>query len=73
MKLKYLGSIRHYSLISDGNVDKRIASATAAFGALTNIFTSKYLSVGQLVGTFSGVSIPIHLTDFPERTCRPLS
>ena len=42
---KYLGSILHYSLITcDADVDKRIVSATAAFGALKNIFTDKYLS-----------------------------
>ena len=29
---------------SDADVDKRIASATAAFGALKNIFSDKYLS-----------------------------
>ena len=33
-KFKYLGSILHYSLTSDADVDKRVASATAAFGAL---------------------------------------
>ena len=42
-KFKYLGSILHYSLTSDADVDKRVASATAAFGALKNIFNSKYL------------------------------
>jgi len=31
-KFKYLGSKLHYSLTSDAVVDKRIASATAAFG-----------------------------------------
>ena len=43
-KFKYLGSILHYSLTCDADVDKRIASATAAFGALKNIFTDEYLS-----------------------------
>ena len=43
-KFKYVGSILHYSLTSDADVDKRIASATAAFGALKNIFNPKYLS-----------------------------
>jgi len=38
-KFKYLGSILYYSLTSDADVDKRIALATAAFGALKNIFT----------------------------------
>ena len=33
-KFKYLGSTLHYSLTSGADVDKRIASATAAFGAL---------------------------------------
>ena len=31
-------------LTSDADVDKRITSATAAFGALKNIFSEKYLS-----------------------------
>ena len=44
-KFKYLGSMLHYSLTSsDADVDKRITSATAAFGALKNIFSEKYLS-----------------------------
>jgi len=43
-KFKYLGSILHYSLTSDADVDKRIASTTAAFGAVKNIFNSKHLS-----------------------------
>ena len=33
----------HYSLTSDADVDKRITSATAAFGALKNILADKYL------------------------------
>ena len=33
----------------DADVDKRIASATAAFGALKNIFTGKYIT-GELKG-----------------------
>ena len=43
-KFKYLGSILHYSLTCDADVDKRRASATAAFGALNNIFTDNCLS-----------------------------
>ena len=40
-KFKYLGSMLHYSLTSDADVDKRITSATAAFGALKkNLLTS---------------------------------
>jgi len=31
-KFKYLGSMLHYSLTCDADVDKRIASATAPFG-----------------------------------------
>ena len=31
-EFKYLGSILHHSLTSDADVDKRIKSATAAFG-----------------------------------------
>ena len=41
---KYLGSIIHYSITSDADVHKRIKSATAAFGALKNLFGDKYLS-----------------------------
>ena len=41
---KYLGSIIHYSLTSDADVHKRVKSATAAFGALKNLFGDKYLS-----------------------------
>jgi hypothetical protein len=40
-KLLYLGSIVHHSLTSDADVDKRIRSASAAFGALQNILTNK--------------------------------
>ena len=43
-EFKYLGSIVHYSLSSDADVDKRIKSATAAFGALKNIFTNRQLA-----------------------------
>jgi len=43
-KFKYLGSMPHHSLTSDADVDKRITSATAAFGALKDIFADKYLS-----------------------------
>jgi hypothetical protein len=38
---KYLGSIAHHSLTSDADVDKRIRSDSAAFGALKNILTNK--------------------------------
>ena len=40
-EFKYLGSIVHYSLSSEADVDKRIKSATAAFGALKNVFQVK--------------------------------
>jgi len=43
-QFKYLGSIPLYSLNSDADINKRIAAATAAFGALKNIFTDKYFS-----------------------------
>jgi hypothetical protein len=41
MEFKYLGSIVHHSLTSDADVDKRIRSASSAFGALKNILTNK--------------------------------
>ena len=40
---KYLGSIIHYSLSADADVDKRIKSASAAFGALRNIFSNRHI------------------------------
>jgi hypothetical protein len=40
-EFKYLGSFVHHSLTSDADVDKRIRSASAAFGALKNIPTNK--------------------------------
>ena len=42
-EFKYLGSIIHYSLTSDADVDKRIKTATATFGALKNIFTNRHV------------------------------
>jgi len=44
-EFKYLGSIVHYSLSSEADVDKRIKSATAAFGALKNVFTNRHLDL----------------------------
>ena len=44
-EFKYLGSILHHSLTSDADVDKRIKSATAAFGALKNIFTNRHIDL----------------------------
>ena len=44
-EFKYLGSIVHYSLSSEADVDKRIKSATAAFGALKNVLTNKRLDL----------------------------
>ncbi len=40
-----LGSIVHCSLSSEADVDKRIKSATAAFGALRNDFTNRQLDL----------------------------
>jgi hypothetical protein len=40
---KYLGSIIHYSLSADADVDKRIKSASAAFGALRNVFSNRHI------------------------------
>jgi hypothetical protein len=44
-EFKYLGSIVHYSLSSEADVDKRIKSATGAFGALKNVFTNRHLDL----------------------------
>jgi hypothetical protein len=40
-EFKHFGSIVKHSLTSDANVDKRIRSASAAFGALKNILSNK--------------------------------
>jgi hypothetical protein len=40
-----MGSIVHCSLSSEADVDKRIKSATAAFGALKNVFTNRQLDL----------------------------
>jgi hypothetical protein len=40
-EFKYLGSIVHHSLTSDADVDKRIRSASATFGAFKSILTNK--------------------------------
>ena len=37
---RYLGAAIHYTLTSDTDIDKRIAKATAAFGALRGCFFS---------------------------------
>ncbi len=44
-ELRYLGSIVHCSLSSEADVDRRIQSATAAFGALGNVFTNRQLDL----------------------------
>jgi hypothetical protein len=44
-EFKYLGSIVHHSLTSDEDVDKRVRSALAAFGALKNILTNKQIDL----------------------------
>jgi hypothetical protein len=44
-EFKYLGSIAHHSLTSDADADKRIKSASAAFGAFKHILTYKDIDV----------------------------
>jgi len=46
---------------SDADVDKRIASATAAFGALKNIFNSKYLSEELKGEVYKALVLPTSL------------
>jgi hypothetical protein len=47
MEFKCLGSIVHYYLTSNADVDKRIRPALAAFGAPKNLLTNKH--IGQKV------------------------
>ncbi len=54
-EFKYLGFIVHYSPSSEADVDKRIKSATAAFGALKNVFTNRHLDL-----KLKGRSMPQH-------------
>jgi hypothetical protein len=44
-EVTYLGSIAHHSLTSDGNVDKRIWPASAAFGTLKSIQTNRNINL----------------------------
>ena len=44
-EFKYLGSIVQHSLTSDADIDKRIKSATAAFGALRNVLGDKHIDL----------------------------
>ena len=53
-----MGPILHYSLTSDADVDRRVASATAAFGALKNIFNSKCLSEELKVEVYKALVLP---------------
>jgi hypothetical protein len=49
-EFKYLGLIVHHSLTSDADVEKRIRSASAAFGALKNILTNKEIGL-KVIGS----------------------
>jgi hypothetical protein len=64
-EFKYLGIIVHYSLTSDADVDKRIRSASAAFGALKNILTNKDidLKVNESVYVALRLSILLYGSD----------
>jgi hypothetical protein len=42
-EFRYLGSIIHFALTSDFDVDRRIKAASAAFGALKHVFSNKYV------------------------------
>jgi hypothetical protein len=44
-EFKHLGSIVHHSLTSDADVDERIRSTSAAFGAFKNILTNKEIDL----------------------------
>jgi hypothetical protein len=57
-KFKYLGSMLHYSLTSDADFDKRITSATAAFGALKSIFADTYLSEELKGEVYRALNLP---------------
>ena len=60
-EFKYLGSIFHYSLNSEADVDKRIKSATAAFGALKRVFTNRYLNLKMKGRIYVALCLSIHL------------
>ena len=55
-EFKYLGSIVHSSLTSDADVDKRIRSAAAAFGALWSVLCNFALE-GTLRGKVHSVPV----------------
>jgi hypothetical protein len=60
-KFKYLGSIVHHSLTSDADVDKRIRSASAAFGALKNILTNKDIDLKVKGSVYVALYLSIQL------------
>jgi hypothetical protein len=60
-EFKYLGSIVHHSLTSDADVDKRIRSASAAFGALKNILTNKDIDLKVNESVYAALCLSILL------------
>ena len=59
-EFKYLGSIVHYSLSSEADVDKRIKSATA-FGALKRLFTNGHLDLNMKGRIYAALCLSILL------------
>jgi len=72
---RYMGSIIHHSLTSDGDVDYWISKASAAFGALSNAFRNQHVSNNNLKFTSS---CSLYFWDRPRRagirrlTCRAI-
>jgi hypothetical protein len=60
-EFKYLGSIVHHFLNSDADVDKRIRSASAAFGSLENILTNKYIDLEVKESVYEALCLSILL------------
>jgi hypothetical protein len=60
-EFEYLDSIVHHSLTSDADVDKRIRSASAAFGALKNILTNKDIDLKVIGSAYVALCLSILL------------
>lgn len=88
-EFKYLGSIISTDATSDADVDKRIKSASAAFGALKGVLTNRYLDRKVKGGIYVSLVLSIllygcevwslredlfnRLRSFHNRCCRTMS
>ena len=65
---KYLGTFISYNLRDDYDIDKRIAAASKAMGALELFFNKKEVSTYSKYLIFMFMAIPINLLLWGART-----